>query len=261
MDVQTKNELAKLAGGNVYVGRPLKRLEDPKLLLGFGQFLDDICHEKVLYAVIKRSPIAHGVIKSIDITAAVSLPGVHSVILASDIGDNIPLVPLRLMPMKELAPLGQPVIANKKVRYVGEAVAIILAESTAIGEDALSQITLEIEDLEPVTNRRDAGAYRSPLFPDWGSNKAITYTATKGEVGEVFDKADYIRSEQFQSHRHLALPMEARGILAEWNEKAKHLIIEGAAKVPFANRKMLSTMMEIPISSIDMIESRLFRGC
>ena len=260
MDAKNKNELNNMAGGNVYVGRSLKRLEDTTLLLGHGKFLDDICHEKVLYAVIKRSPIAHGVIKSIDITSAVNFPGVHSVILASDIGDNIPLVPLRLMPMEELEPLGQPVIANKKVRYVGEAVAIILAESTAIGEDALSRITLEIEGLEPVANRRDAGENRSPLFPGWGSNKAITYTASKGEIGEAFDTADYFRSEQFQSHRHLALPMEARGILAEWDEKSKHLTIEGAAKVPFANRNILSAMMEIPKSSIDLIESHVGGG-
>ena len=260
MAVKNKFLSKNKAHGNAYVGRAVKRLEDPDLLLGRGKYLDDICHKNMLYAVIVRSPIAHGVIKSIDVTEAVKLKGVHSVILANDIGEDIPLVPLRLMPMKELEPLGQPVIANKKVRYVGEAVAIILANTTALGEDALSLIKVEIEPLDPVPHRKQAEAYQAPLFPEWGSNKAITYTASKGVVDGKFETADYVRSEKFQSHRHLALPMESRGLLAIWNEKTQKLTVEGAAKVPFANRKILSAMMEIPESSIDLIESNVGGG-
>lgn len=245
---------------NAYVGSPVKRLEDLRLLPGKGRFVDDIRRENMLYAVILRSSIGHGVIRNIDIAAAEKMPGIHSVITAADLGEDIPVVPLRLMPMEELKPLGQPVIAGDKVRYVGEALAVILADSPAIGEDALSQIVVEIDPVDAVVNRHDAVAGNSLLFEDWGSNKAITYRATKGDVSTVFETADYVRRECFATQRHLALPLEARGVLAEWDAEAEHLTVEGAAKVPFPNRKILAAMMDLPIESIDLIESDVGGG-
>ena len=114
---------------NAYVGSPVKRLEDLRLLPGKGRFVDDIRRENMLYAVILRSSIGHGVIRNIDTAAAEKMPGIHYVITAADLGEDIPVVPLRLMPMEELKPLGQPVISGDKVRYVGEALAVILADS------------------------------------------------------------------------------------------------------------------------------------
>ncbi|MBK18490.1 MAG: carbon monoxide dehydrogenase [Rhodospirillaceae bacterium] len=247
-------------GRNAYVGSPIKRLEDLRLLPGRGRFVDDIRRDNLLHAVILRSPIGHGLIKSIDTSQAENLPGVHTIITAADMGAEIPLVPLRLMPMEELEPLGQPVIAQEKVRYVGEALAVVLANNPAIGEDALSQIFVEIDPIEAVANRHDAVAKNSLLFDDWGSNKAITYRASKGEVGNVFEEADFVRRERFATQRHLALPMEPRGILAEWDAKEERMIVEGAAKVPFPNRKILAAMMDIPIESIDLIESDVGGG-
>ena len=243
MDENSKNVMGNEASRNAYVGSPIKRLEDSRLLLGRGNFVDDIARENLLHAVMLRSPIAHGFIKSVDITEARKMPGIHSVITASDLGDNIPLVPLRLMPMEELEPLGQPVIAEKKVRYVGEVVAVVLADNPARAEDALSAIKVDIEPLEAVSNCSDAISGRSLLFENWINNKAITYRATKGDASLAFETADYVRREHFSTQRQLALPMEPRGILAEWDESNEHLTVEGAAKVPFANRKILGKMM------------------
>ena len=116
-----------------------------------------------------RSPIAHGFIRAIDTTAAHKMPGIHSVITAADLGDNIPLVPLRLMPMEELESLGQPVIAQNKVRYVGEVLAVVLADNPARAEDALSAINVDIEALEAVSNCSDAILGRSLLFANWNN--------------------------------------------------------------------------------------------
>lgn len=245
---------------NAYVGSPVKRLEDLRLLPGRGRFVDDITRENLLHAVILRSPIAHGLVRSIDTSAAKKMPGVYAVITAVGLGDDIPLVPLRLMPMDELKPLGQPVIARDKVRYVGEAVAVVLADNPARAEDALSAIAVDIEPLQAVANRHDAVAGESLLFDDWGSNEAITYTATKGDVASVFETADYVRRAQFATQRHLALPMEPRGILADWDVDTERLTVEGAAKVPFANRKILAAMMGLSETSIDMIESDVGGG-
>jgi carbon-monoxide dehydrogenase large subunit len=214
----------------------------------------------MLHAVILRSPLAHGRLKSIDSVAAQAMPGVHAVITAADLGDEIPCVPLRLMPMVELEAFAQPVMAQSKVRHVGEALAVVLADSAAIGEDALAAIVVEIDRLEAVSNRHDALAGGSLLFEEWGSNKAITYTASKGEVDAAFAAADYVRRERFATQRHLALPMESRGVLAEWDSVSEQMTIHGAAKVPFANRKILASMIGLPETSIEMIENDVGGG-
>lgn len=243
---------------NAYVGSPVRRLEDLRLLPGRGRFVDDIKLEGMLHAVILRSSIGHGLVKSIDASAALAMPGVHAVITEADLGEEIPCVPLRLMPMAELEPLGQPVLARTKVRYVGEALAVILADSIAIGEDALSTIAVDIEPLKAVANHDDAGD--SLLFEEWGSNEAISYTASKGETEGAFAAADYVRREQFSTQRHLALPMESRGVLAEWDASSEKLTVHGAAKVPFANRRILAAMIGLPVTSIEMIENDVGGG-
>ncbi len=245
---------------NTLVGQPVRRLEDSRLLTGGGRYVDDIGRDNLLHAVILRSDVAHGWIRSVDASRAMALPGVHSVVTAANIPGEIPLVPLRLMPMKELEPLGQPAFARDKVRYVGEAIAVILADSPAIGEDARALIEVEIDPLPPIASRHDALAEKSLLFDAWGSNRAITYTAEKGDAEAAFRDASYVRRERFATHRHLALPMEPRGILADWNDRTGRLTVEGAAKVPFANRRILSTMMGIDESDIDMIESDVGGG-
>ena len=254
------NPVSDTAVRNAYVGSPVKRLEDLRLLPGRGRFVDDIKLKDMLHAVILRSPLAHGRIKSIDVAAAEAMKGVHAVITAADLGDEVPCVPLRLMPMVELESFAQPVMARSKVRYVGEALAVILADNAAIGEDALAALVVEIEPLKAVSNRQDALAGGSLLFEEWRSNRAITYTASKGEADAAFSSADYVRRERFATQRHLALPMESRGVLAEWDSASERLTVHGAAKVPFANRRILASMIGLPEASIDMIENDVGGG-
>ena len=118
---------------NSFVGQPIERLEDLRLVRGRGQYVDDLARKDMLHAAILRSSVGHGRIRSIDISAARALPGVHAVITAADLaanlGDRIPIVPMRLQPMPEFEPFAQPVMARDKVRYVGEALAMVLADS------------------------------------------------------------------------------------------------------------------------------------
>ena len=238
------------------MGSPVKRLEDMRFLRGRGQFVDDLTRENVLHAAILRSAVAHGRIRSIDSAVAGALPGVHAVLTAEDIGPLIPFIPLRLWALPELAPFGQPVIADKKVRHVGEAVAIVLAETQAVAEDALSLIEIDIEPLPAVADRRVACEAASLLFEEAGSNCPITYTASKGDADAAFAQAPYRRREQFAVQRHSALPMEPRGVLAEWDAEHGQMTVWGVAKVPFVNRRILAALMGISEHAIDMLESR-----
>jgi aerobic carbon-monoxide dehydrogenase large subunit len=121
---------------NALVGSPIERMEDPRFLRGRGQYVDELTREGVLHAAILRSQIAHGAERLLDVSAALALPGVRAVLTAREIGSPTPVIPLRLWPMPELELFGQPVIADCKVRYVGEALAVVLADPKAIAEDA-----------------------------------------------------------------------------------------------------------------------------
>src|SRR5947207_2647460 len=141
---------------NAYIGSAVERREDWRFLRGRGQYLDDLRPEGLLYAVILRSSVAHGRIASIDTSVALSIPGVHAVITAKDTPGGAPIIPMRLQPLPEFKAFEQPVIADKKVRYVGEPIAVVLAESVAVGEDALEAIMVEIDALPAVADWRTA---------------------------------------------------------------------------------------------------------
>ena len=114
---------------NSLIGSAIERLEDLRFLRGRGQYVDDLARKDMLHAAFLRSSVAHGRIRSIDVSAARALPGVHSVITAKDIGNRVPRVPMRLQPLPDFEPFGQPVIAEHKVRYVGEVLALVLADT------------------------------------------------------------------------------------------------------------------------------------
>jgi len=140
---------------NAFVGSPVERVEDLRLLKGRGQYVDDLTCEGLKHAVILRSSVAHGRIRSIDAAAARARPGVVAVITAADIG-AVPTIPLRQEPLPALRQYQQPVIAHGKVRYVGEPIAVVVADGAALAEDALDAILVDIEPLPAVADRAAA---------------------------------------------------------------------------------------------------------
>ncbi len=242
------------ARSNAFVGSPVERIEDLRFLRGRGQYVDDLARAGMLHAVILRSSIAHGRIRAIDATAARARPGVHAVITAADLNGAVPTIPMRQEPMPVLRQYEQPVIAHDKVRYVGEPLALVLADSPAIAEDALEAITVDIEALSAVPDRDAARRNDSLLFESSGTNVATSIAAVRGDAEAAFRSASYTRREHFKVQRHAAVPMEPRGLLAEWNAAQQQMTVSGAAKVPFPNRRMLAKMMGLPESSIRLLE-------
>src|SRR5215467_10200264 len=141
---------------NALIGSPIERIEDLRFLRGRGQFVDDLARDDLLHAVILRSAVAHGRIRSVDVSAALSRPGVRAVLTAADIGASVPTIPLRQESSPAFKPFEQPVIAHDKVRYVGEPIAVVLADSAAAAEDALEAIALDIEPLPAVIDGANA---------------------------------------------------------------------------------------------------------
>jgi carbon-monoxide dehydrogenase large subunit len=185
---------------------------------------------------------------------------VHAVITAKDMPAGVPIVPMRLQPLPEFKPFEQPVIAHEKVRYVGEPMAVVLAASVAVGEDALEAIAVEIEPLPAVADWHVAGRDQSLLFEAAGSNRSLTFNAVRGDADAAFAKAPYVRRENFRVQRHFGLTMEPRGVMAEWNAGTGRLTVYGAAKVPFFNRRILAKQIDLPEDAIEMVENDVGGG-
>ena len=244
---------------NSLIGSPVERIEDLRFLRGRGEFVDDVARAGVLHAVILRSSFAHGRIRSIDGAAALARPGVCAVITAADLGE-VPTITLRQELLPEFKRYQQPVIARDKVRYVGEPIAVVVAESAAIAEDALDAIAVDIESLPVVADRAAARSDKVLLFDEAGSNLATKLTAVRGDADAAFANAPYVRRERFKVQRFTAAPMEPRGLLAAWDEAQGQLTVFGTAKVTFHNRKILAKHMNLAEESITMVEQDVGGG-
>src|SRR6202140_2344632 len=198
-----------------FVGQPIERLEDFRFVRGRGQYVDDLARNDMLHAAILRSAVAHGRIRTIDVSRAKKVPGVHAIITAADLGDPIPLVPMRLQPMPEFEAFGQPVMARDKVRDPGEALAMVLADSSGVAEDALSAIEVVIEPLPAIATWQSAAKNETLLFEHKGSNVTMKFRAVLGDADAAFKNAPYTRRERRSTQRPSTLPMEPPGLLAE----------------------------------------------
>jgi len=234
---------------NRLIGSPVPRIEDLRFLRGRGQYVGDVALDGMLHAVILRSAVAHGRIRAIDTAAARARPGVHAVITAAEIG-AVPRIPQRLDVLPEFKLFQQPVIADDKVRYVGEPLAVVVADSAAVAEDALEAIAVDIEPLRVAADRASGRADGHRLFEE-ASNLAGVLTARKGDAEAAIARAPYVRRERFSVQRFTAVPLEPRGFLAHWNEG--RLTVFGAAKIAFPNRRMLAAMMGLREDAIRMV--------
>ncbi len=247
--------------GNTFVGSAIPRREDFRFLTGRGTYVDDVAAPGALHAVIVRSPLARGRINRIDVGEALALPGIVAVLTAADVGE-IPVIAIRGEHLKVEGFLNflQPVIAKDEVRYMGEPVAVVLAESAALAEDGAQKVVLDIEHLPPVIDR-----YKALLGPPFvvdgaGSNMMGRLRAVMGDAAAAFATAPYRRKEKFQVQRHSAVMLEPRGLLAEWNDGDGTLKISGACKTPFLNRENLARQMGLAAQKILMVENDVGGG-
>jgi carbon-monoxide dehydrogenase large subunit len=240
------------------IGSPVERREDLRFLRGRGEYVDDVPAAGALHAVILRSAMPHGRIRAIDVAPALKCPGVRAAITAKDIGD-VPVITMRQELLPEFKPYQQPVIARDKVRYVGEPLAVVVADTAALAEDALERIAVDIEALPAVADRAASRRNDSPLF-ETGRNHIITLSAIKGDAAAAFNSAPYTRRERFSVQRFSAVTMEPRGLLAEWDAARGHMTVSGMTKVVFHNRRILAAQMGLAEESITLIEADVGGG-
>ncbi len=236
------------------IGRPIKRLEDPRLLRGRACFVDDFHLPGMAAMAILRSPLAHARIVAIDLAAARTAPGVLDVFCAADLDRPIPEIPVRLAAMPEFARFLQPPVAVEKVRFVGEPVAVVVATDFYAAEDALSQIDVAYAPLPVIAGPEDAAAAPSLVHERAGENFAIRYRVGRGDADAAFASAPYRRAATFRTHRQAPSPMETRGLVADFKPDGGELRLWGAAKIVHYNRGVLAEAFGLAREAVELIE-------
>lgn len=236
------------------IGRATLRSEDPRFLTGTGCYIDDMKIERMAHAVIVRSPIAHGRILSIDFDAARALPGVLDAFAFADIAAYAAPIPVRVGPLPGFDRFRQLPLASDVVRFVGEPVAVIVAESRYLAEDAAEQVFVDYEAFDAVVDVHRALEGTTIVHAGNATNLASHYTVSNGDPERAFREAAYTRKETFRCHRHSAMPLETRGMLAHWLADEQIMRVWGATKVPFANRRILAGMLKLPERQVELLE-------
>jgi carbon-monoxide dehydrogenase large subunit len=242
------------------VGRSVPRLEDRRLLAGRGKFAGDVRLPGMLHGAVLRSPHPHARLGEIRAKAALALPGVVAVVTAEDLGD-VGRIPTRLGHRVGHPACLQRPLARDKVRYVGEPVAFVVAESRYLAEDALDVMEVDYDPLPIVANAWRAMESGAPVLHDVvPGNVAEALDTRKGDASAAMAGAHVRVRERFAVQRHTGVPMETRGLTAAFDPGTGVLRLWGVAKIPHFNRRVLADLLGCPEHLIQFTEMEVGGG-
>ncbi len=239
-------DTAKSSPQNKWVGRSLRRTEDKRLLTGKGQFLDDIKLPGMYHAAVLRSPYPHAIIKSVDASGALKMAGVRGVLTGEDVARMSSPFPQAVD-----EPLEYYCIAVDRARFVGEGVAVVVAEDRYLAEDALQAIHVEYEPLPAVVDVEKAVAEGAPiLHPKVGTNVINHRELHYGDPDSAFAQADVIVGEKFFFPKYSSTPMETFAVIAQYEPVEDIITIWSNFQGPF-------TMHPVSVAALRTVENRL----
>ena len=242
-----------------YIGERIKRNEDPRLLTGQALFVDDVNLPGMLHAAFLRSDYAHARLLSIDVSQALERPGVVAVYTAELLGDEWQPGPENVSPPPTVEDITfhsrtQVPLAKGKVRHVGEAIAVVIAENRYIAEDAVEDILVEFESLEVVADLEKALDPDAPLVhDDLESNLACHMIQGKGDYQAARATADVVIQRKIDIDRGAAAAMENRGIVAHWDAKSQHLTIWDTTQAPIPIRNGVASRLGLNQTQVRVI--------
>ena len=235
--------IGKLVGGSV------ERVEDGRILIGRGRYVDDVVLPGMIHAAFVRSPLAHARIVSVDVEAARALPGVIAVYTAADLEGIAKPLDFDFQIAGHRPPAHE-ALARDKVRFVGDPIVLVVAESRYLAEDACELVVVDYDELPVVTTTEQGLAPDAPLvFEELGDNvihRDPDGGFAWGDVDGVFTAADRVISATFSQHRHGLVPMECRGGVAHFDRGTGELTYHGSTQSPHLLRMYLSQLVDVP---------------
>jgi carbon-monoxide dehydrogenase large subunit len=239
----------------IYLGQSLRRFEDHRLLTGQSQFVDDLTLPGMLHAVVLRSPHAHAAITSIEVVAARRATGVVAVVTASDLEQVAAHIPTRRnADADEISPPEHPVLARDKVCYVGQPVAIVVAQDPFVARDAMELIEVDYAPLPAVIDPLKAMHPDTPVVhAELGTNCVLKVTSAGGDPETAFAHADLVVRQQYQVQRLAPAPMETRGLVADYHSQDDRLTVWDSTQNPHGMKPRLAQLLGRPESSIRIV--------
>jgi aerobic carbon-monoxide dehydrogenase large subunit len=243
-------------------GSSIKRREDPRLITGAATYVDDVKLPGLTFAAILRSPYAHARITSIDVTAARRAPGVVAVYTGADIKDKVVPVPCAWNPPNcDLKVPPHPLLAYDKVRYVGDGVAMVVAESRGAARDAIDLIEVDYDPLQGGVDPEKMAQPGAPqLHDEVPNNVAFTWVVAGGDAEQAFNAAEVTVEQRIVQQRLLPTAMECRAAVASYNKGSGQLTLWATSQNPHIHRFLCSVMLKLPEHRIRVIAPEVGGG-
>lgn len=251
------DEPAATGPDRLFVGRSVPRVEDHRLLSGNGNYVDAFAMPGMLHMAIVPSRHAHARILTVDSVQAASIPGVAAILTGRDVAKVCgPMAPT-MDSFGFKLPRRLPVACDRTIFY-GEPVALVIAETPEIAEDAAARVVVDYDPLPVLSNPELSASYTEAdkdflLYPEWGSNLQTNYPFAFGEVDEAFASADLVLEEELSSQRYSAQPMETRAVLASYDRFNKSLFVRASVQIPHQFRMFISQSFGIRETDIQVV--------
>jgi carbon-monoxide dehydrogenase large subunit len=236
-----------------YAGTRVHRVEDARLLTGHGTFVADVVRPRMLHACFVRSPIAHARIVSVDASAALALPGVRAVFVAGDLNPDVREAWYTSMG-KDIPDTPRPPMAADVVRFVGDLVALVIAENAYVAEDAAELVDVDYDPLPAVADYTVAETSDALVHEAYPANVAGQLAgAPSAAAEEAFTSAAHVVEETIYQQGYAAVPMETRGMVVEWEATGGEMTIWAATQAPHEVRMFCARLLGIPEHSVRVI--------
>jgi carbon-monoxide dehydrogenase large subunit len=244
---------------NKYVGKPIKRTEDPRLIKGLAHYVDDIKLPDTLHVAFVRSVYAHARIKSIDTSEALAAPGVVAVYTGKDIAEKIGPVPCASA-LPGLKIPDHRVLAQDKVYFVGHPIAAVVATDRYLARDAVDLVMVDYDDLPAVTDVEEAAKGGTVIHEGFPDNIAYTMSSGEGDIAAAFSSAERTLKQRILHTRLAPIAMEPRGVLARYFPGEEELTVWSSTQIPHLLRTQLAIMIGIPENKLRVITPEVGGG-
>jgi len=242
-----------------YVGKSVKRTEDPRLIQGLAHYVDDIKLPDTLHAAFVRSMYAHAKLKSVDVSEALKAPGVVAVYTGKEISQKIGAVPCGAA-LPDLKVPDHRVLATNRVYFVGHPIAVVVAEDKYAARDAADLIQVDYEELPVVLDEEKAAAGGPLVHEQFGNNIAYKLTAGEGDIEAALKSADKVIKQKILNRRLAPIAMEPRGVLARYYPGEQELTLWTSTQIPHLARTQIAIMLGMPENKLRLIAPEVGGG-
>ncbi len=246
-----------------HVGRPVKRVEDPKLVTGSDPYVNDVRLAGAAIVAFVRSPHAHAAIERLDVGRARAMPGVLAVLTGADVNADIGVIHTPLPPemFASMNRQGYTMLAEGRVRCVGEPVAVVAAETAQAAADAAAAVVVDYRPLPAVVDPVEALRAGAPLlYPESGTNLGVSWKLETGDVDGAFANAPVVLEATMVNQRVFAVAMEPRACSAVWDEGAGKLTLWGDTQIPHRMRDQVAERLKLEPQQIHLLTGRVGGG-